>query len=531
MAYAGFLARATRKAPPSSAQSIHVPPPMGSINTIAAEIPPEDCVLRYNLIPAEYGLRLRLGSKEWCTGLTGGAVRTIIPFSAASSGDDKVFATTSTGIWDVTASSATPTESYTFGTSDTTSGYGVFTTMVTAAGHFLVYCDESNGALIWNGSAWAAMTLTGVTAGNIVAVCAHKNRLWFVEKNTGKAWYLPTNAISGTVTSYNMGARFKAGGSLVGLWSWTYDGGGGIDDALVAISSGGDVLVYQGTDPSTLGLWQLRGVWQVGALPAGRTIASDLGGDLLVMTRHGILPMSRLVLGSVQGDSTQYATIKVSSLWNKWMLTRAASRGWQMVQSPEDASVIVIAPNGESVASDQLVMSMLTKGWSQYRDLGMGNCAATYNGKLWYGTVDGKIRILDGYQDGRTIADPTTTTPITGSLLTGFATLGTPRQKRLSLVRPTWVSDTAEPEFQVEARYGWDLAEATTPAAAAASGPNTWDTGVWDTAVWGGDYMPTQAVRGLTGCGAQVALALKVRSQCRTILTGFDVSFTVGGLL
>jgi hypothetical protein len=44
------------------------------------------------------------------------------------------------------------------------------------------------------------------------------------------------NALYGTVTSWDFGSKFKHGGNLVGLWSWTVDGGIGIDDYLVAIA-------------------------------------------------------------------------------------------------------------------------------------------------------------------------------------------------------------------------------------------------------------------------------------------------------
>lgn len=516
-------------------EAISVPAPMGSINTIDAggAMPAGDCILRFNMIPAEYGLRVRLGSKEWCTGLTGGAVRCVLPFTASSPASNKVFATTSTGIWDVTSSSAAPTQVQAFGTTDATAGYGNSVVMVTAAGHFLVYCDESNGAFIYTESTglWTALSVTGVTASSLVHVASFKNRLWFTEKASGRGWFLATNAIAGAATSQNFGARFKAGGELVGLYNWTYDGGAGIDDSLVAISSGGDVLVYQGTDPSSASTFGLKGVWNVGAVPAGRTIASDIGGDLLVMTRSGILPMSRLVLASTQGDQSQYATGKIANLWNKCMLTRSAYRGWQMVQSPEDATLIVIVPNGEAAASDQFVMSIHAKVWSQYRDLGMGNCAATYDGKVWYGTIDGKIRIMDGYTDGRTIADPTTTTPITYSLLTAFSNLGTPNQKRLHRVRPTFVSETAYPTYKVQARYRWSVSEADAPTAGVTGGASDWDTAVWDTSLWGEDYAASQSVNGLVGVGPECALAIKGTSSTRTILTGFDVQWDAGGFL
>jgi hypothetical protein len=511
--------------------SVSIPAPMGSINTISAggDFPAGDCILRFNLIPAEYGLRVRLGSKEWCTGLTGGAVRCVMPFTAQVSASNKVFATTSTGIWDVTASSTTPTQVVAFGASDSQSGYGAYAVMVTSAGHFLVYTDETNGAYIYTetSGAWTTLSVTGVSAANLVHVASWKNRLWFTERGTGSGWFLGLNSISGAATSQNFGARFKSGGELVGLYNWTRDGASGMDDMLVAISSGGDVLAYQGTDPTSASTFGLKAVWNIGAMPAGRAIASDVGGDLLIAARSGLVSMNEILAGG----SPQYVTAKVQNLWNKWMLTRASYRGWQMVQSPEDATLIVLAPNGEAAPSDQFVMSLHSRVWSQYRDLQMGVCAASYAGKVWYGTIDGTIRIMDGYTDGRSLADPTTTEPITYSLLTAFSDLGTPNVKRLHMVRPTFVSETASPTYSVQARYGWNLAEADAPTASAAVGPSDWDTAVWDVALWGEDYSPTQNVNGLVGSGSICAIAIKGESSTRTILTGFIPYWDTGGAL
>src|SRR6184192_2796977 len=94
----------------------HVPAPIGGLNRIdaAGAMPETDAVLLYNLVAAEYGLRSRLGFREWVTGLVGtndNTVRTIIPFkgSKANGSTDKLFACTDKGIWDVSASTQTPT--------------------------------------------------------------------------------------------------------------------------------------------------------------------------------------------------------------------------------------------------------------------------------------------------------------------------------------------------------------------------------------------------------------------------------------
>jgi hypothetical protein len=93
-------ASSLRKARRNVTESAHIPAPVGGLNTIdpGYQMPDLDCPLLYNMIPAENGLRSRLGYKEWCTGVGSSTVPTIMPFAGSSTNGskDKLFAT-STG--------------------------------------------------------------------------------------------------------------------------------------------------------------------------------------------------------------------------------------------------------------------------------------------------------------------------------------------------------------------------------------------------------------------------------------------------
>ena len=536
-----MMRRARATAPPSL-QSAHWPAPMGGINAISAgsAMPTSDCLRLYNLVPAEYGLRSRLGSREWVTGLTGAAdnyVRTLMPFtgSAKNGANDRLFATTSSGIWDVTASSTSPTLALAFATTTGDAGYGTSCVMVTAAGHFLLYCDEVNGYHVFaeNSGSWTVVTMgvgatqiSGVDPASFVHVHVHKNRAWFVERDTGNAWYLAAGSIFGAANSLNMGRQFKAGGPLVGLYGWTYDGGAGIDDSLVGISNGGDVVIWQGTDPATD--FALRGVWQVGPPPAGRDLTASVGGDVWILTRFGLLPISQLVVGNTY-DRSRLPAAKIAPLLTSAMLTRASRRGWAMRLHPEDGVLLLMVPTNDGQATEQFAFSLTTPAWSQYRDLPVYS-TAVLGGKLYYGTVDGKVGINDGYIDGRTLADPSSYTAVQWALLTSFQNLGNARMKQVQMLRPTFITDGAAPSYNAQARYRYDFTELATVTEGATSG-DLWDAAVWDEAIWAGDYQATQNVTGTTGIGIDVAIAIRGTAITRTSLVGVDVLYTQGGVL
>lgn len=527
-----------RPPPPATVRSYQVPAPVGGLNTAESglSIPPTDCVQVYNLVPAENGLRSRLGSVEWVTGIDdiGQEVRSLLPFSGQTS--NRLFATNEAGLWDVSDSTDAPTEVLSFPLSGATSGIGVSTNIVTAGGHFLVYCDELNGLYVFDetGNTWAKVAsgtgpdeIDGVDPGDLVFCMVFKERLWFVERGTGSAWYLPPGQVFGAATEFPMGVKFRHGGTLVGLWDWTYDGGSGADDSLVAISSGGDVLVWQGVDPDDV-TFGLRGVWYVGKPPYGRLIASDFGGDLLILTRQGVTAMSRLVVGIPDARAEQL-TVKIANLFNAFMETRAEQPGWSINRHPEDNTLIVTVPQGTETARFQLVQAVATKGWFLYRDLDM-RCATEWDGQLYFGTTDGRVLKNTGYLDGVLLSDENAYTPIDWALITAFSDLGAPTQKQVQMLRPLFKVDGVPPSARLQAKYQYNTSELD-PVLLALSGAGAWGSMIWGTDVWGGDGAPVAPVRGATGMGSSVAVAVRGVSISRTVLVRIEVVYTAGGWL
>lgn len=554
-------------------------------------MPATDAVQCSNLVSSEYGLRVRLGYREWVTGLDGPA-RTEMPFtgSAKGGGNDKLFCATSSGIWDVGASTTTPTQSIAFPAQTTDSGFGVSHAMVNSAGHWLLYTDEENGYHVYSETAgtwtkvvaaatvaWVNTTayvvgdyrsnggltyvctvagtsagsggpsgtstsitdgtvtwswvpaISGVDPGNLVSVTVWKNRVWLTERNSHKAWYLDVGAIYGTATAISFGNQFRAGGHLVGLWNLTMDGGAGVDDHLIALSGGGDLVVYVGTDPSSSSTFGLKGAWNVGGVPVGRHVAETTpDGDVLVISSIGLVPVREYTQGAT--NPATFPTAKVANYFNLLVQRYRTNRGWAIHLHPEENALYVLVPTTEGSATTQLVMSLATRGWSEYADLPIYS-AASWGGKLYFGTVSGSVCVNDGYVDGVTLADPTSYTAIQYALLTAFQNLGTPKRKRLQTLRVHLLSGTPQPALSAAARYDFDFSTLSAVTQSLPTSGSAWDVAVWDTDAWGGEYTPTQQVFGATGQGSSVAVALRGAAISRTILVGVDVAFESGGLL
>jgi hypothetical protein len=649
-------AAAVARIRPGVIQAAHLPAMIGGLNAVnaAGAMPPTDCASLVNMLAAEYGLRSRLGHREWAIGLTGAAdeqVRTIIPFHGSTANKDRLFAVTSSGIWSATStgsvttvyaaatayavdafvtanattfgcktagtshasaglpsiwagttayvigdrvlnsdnvyicttggtsagaggpsgettgitdgtvvwdyqsadtaitdgtvvwthqgSNVAPALADTFSTTSGDAGYGIFTECINAAGaHFGIYCDEANGFRIYTESTdtWAAGGITTDAAetngpangpADLVFPIVFKSRIWFVEKNTARAWYMATGpAISGNATKFYFGHRFTAGGYLVGLWAWNFSGAGsGPDDLLVAVSSGGDVLIYQMSDPADPTTTKIKAQVNLGGLPKYRRIATDFGGDLLFLTKTGIVPLSRLVAGVIENDETSKTSFKISNLFNRTMVEKSALHGWSIVRHPEDNALIVTYPTTDGANTQQFAQAQATKGWSIYEDLPMFS-SAVWGGKLYFGTADGRVCVNDGYVDGRILADSSAFTDITFQVIPGFS--GDGRTIQGQECRTHWLVDGGAVAFNIAARYDFDLTPADAPGASS-SGSGGWDSGTWDGTTWGGDYAAVGYLRGLTGMGHHLSVAIKGKARSRTVLVGIDLRFTLGG--
>lgn len=359
---------------------------------------------------------------------------------------------------------------------------------------------------------------------NFVHVTAFKNRLWFTERDTDRAYYLDINSLFGTATSFSFGPKMRAGGHLIGLFNWSYDGGSGLDTLLVGISSGGDVVIYQGTDPSSASTFGLKGCWFVGAVPAGRRIATDYGGDLLVLSLIGVVPLSKLVVGGDEVDSKIYATGKIANLFNQLSSTRRTTLGWAMHIHPADNALLTLVPTDGVGPTEPLAMSFATRGWSRYRDIPIF-CGAVWAGDFWFGTAEGRVcRNVDYIDNVPLEGADDVSTPVKWSILTAYQSDA--YFKAVKQLRPIILSGSPTPVVDAQARYNFDMTEPEAPTGSPSGG---WDEEEWDEAVFGAELNSYSPIIGAIGCGRDVAIAMRGSATTRTVLVGVDVYFEKGG--
>jgi hypothetical protein len=400
----------------------------------------------------------------------------------------------------------------------------------------------TDGTVTWNFRSAFSATAIGTSLAdqhngfnadpaNFAAVCTWKNRVWLVERNTSRAWYSGINAIYGTYTSFDFGPKMQHGGPLAQLFNWAYDGGSGIDARLVGISTAGDIVIYGGTDPSSASTFGLVGSWYGGGVPYGRHLGTDYGGDLLVLTTTGVIPLSKLVIGNPIIDHTVYTTYKISNVINFAMDEFKTLNGWALQLHPTDNALLLTVPQAINQPTTQWAYSFASKGWFPYKDLPI-NSMGVWNGQLYFGTVDGRVCINTGYVDNVLRTNPDSFLPVQWRLLTGFENAGNARNKKVQFCRPTLLSQSPSPIVQTKVKYGYDLSPSGYPSGSVGTQDvGTWDVAVWDVDEWGGDYSAAQPLTGIIGLGRDVAIEVEGLANSRTVLEGIDVLFEQGGFL
>lgn len=512
-----------------------IPAPVGGINAVdnLVTLDPRYCLEAINFIADGRTMKVRPGYQAFATSVgDGNGIRTIIPFEASATANNRLFATAPEGIYNITAGGAIGAAEVAL-SNGTNTGWGVWTTFVSDAGtHYSFYADETDGLFRRaEAGTWAAVTdITGVAASALRFVMQFKGRIFLVEVDSGSAWYLAAGAISGAATEFNFGNKFNHGGKLVGLYSWTVDGGEGIDDHMVAVSSAGDVMVYKGTDPASAATWELVGQYYIGVPPAGRRIAKERGGELFLLSQYGITPLTRLLQGGDVRQQDTQLTRNIAPMISDTLAITTANFGWGMFDMPANNAFLVTTPKVTGMPFLQYCLSTHTLGWTQFEDFPVST-AGVYLGQFYIGDGTATVYKTNVNLDN-VAADGTGGVNIRFNLLTSFQEYGeVGLYHRIAFLRPVFLAGGA-PGTNLEARFDYDLADpAASESAGSLTGLATWDVSLWDVAIWGIAAVSLERVGSTTGIGRAMACAMAGSSNTDTGLMRIDIVYDTGGIL
>jgi hypothetical protein len=351
---------------------------------------------------------------------------------------------------------------------------------------------------------YTTIGITGVNSNTFIGVNLFKNRLYFTQKDSLNCWYLDVDAISGPASPLYFGGIARNAGYLQAMGTWTLDAGQGADDYAVFVTSMGEVIVYNGTDPDNADTWQLKGVWQLGQTFSRRCFFK-WAGDLLLLTQDGLVPLAG-ALQSSRLDPRINLTDKIFYAVSEAATTYFNNFGWQINYFASENMLILNIPitNG----TEQYVMHGITKSWGRFTGIQAYCWEVSGDADIHFGGngIIGDFYHIDS-DDGNNI---------TAAAQQAYSYFESPGQlKRFTMVRPTLQSSGGIPnvfcglstDFQTEINLGQ---VSFNPAS---FNDGIWDTSTWDNANWAGGRVTTKVWQGVTGLGFTGSINLNVATR------------------
>jgi len=440
---------------------------------------PGSCIISDNWMPTMKGLKLRGGCTRWC--VLPEAQPIVSGFEYVDGNQQRMYAANATKLYDVTSSVPVLIAS------GRTSGNYCASQLANLSGYWLIAVNETGDfPLRFDGTTWTVLNADQIIgpAGspvehgrNLSYVCKYRNRLFFIETKSMNIWYLGIDSIGGALTKIPLSGAATHGGYLMFMASWSIDAGDGIDDKLVIGTSEGEILIFTGSNPADPNNWRQEGRYQISP-PLGMNAHDNVGGDLLVLTVDGIVPISQAITKSAGQLELALITRTIKRMWRDEV---NAKRGlpWTMKKWDENGMNLITFPGGLPGRRYCLVMNNTTGAFA--RAVGWDAlCFLRMRGDLFFGTQDGIIMQANrtGLDDGL---------PYVATMVGGWEVFQSGSQEVVwHQARAVFSAPAGEPfEPQIAATVDYIVVIPPPPPAGPDPGvEDLWDEGLWDEAKW-----------------------------------------------
>lgn len=483
-----------------------IPPSVGGLNSLdaVANMPPTDAVILDNYFPGTADVPLRLGYQVWGSGITGN-VETLAPYTSGT--QKKLFAIAGGSVYDVTNNAAVGAPVVT----GLTNSRWQWVNFSNAGLEFLVMVNGIDPPLLYNGTTWQSITnastpiaITGVDPKTFAHVAVFAQRLWFSQVNSMQSYYLPIGQVGGAAALFDIGPQTTLGGFLMGIATWNIDNAAGLNPYIIFVTSMGEAIVYQGSDPSQSTSFGISARFRIGA-PVGRRFFEKYGSDVVFVTADGLTPLSKALLTD-RSSKDITLTEKISPSVNADAAAYRNNFGWQTVLYPDGNKLIVNVPSQEDLTSYQYVMNTITKAWCRFTGWN-AFCFAYFNNALWMGGKNFVAQADVGNDDGGLA--------INSDIKPAYSYFGLRGQEKFfKMMRPVFLSNSAfAPQIDLSVDFSQALPTSTPTFSQGSVTP--WDTTPWDAVPWGGNQVIQTDWESIDGEG--YAATFRMRAQTKGI--------------
>lgn len=451
-------------------------PPVGGWNArdALASMQPTDAVVLKNWFPRPSYVEFRGGHASHATGMTG-VGKTLMVYNKLT-GSNQLFCSTASGIFNVSSAGAVGASVLA-----RTNGKHQWVMFGDGTDNWMIGVNGVDDPAYYDGTTWTAVdegtspALTGYTGNAVdqfVGVNVFKGRLFFIPINSLDFWYLAAGAAGGALTKFSLAGEAKKGGYLLAMATWTRDGGSGVDDYAVFLTSEGEAIVYQGTNPSSSTTWAKVGSYTIGK-PLGRRCVIQYGAECVVITENGTFPLSALLQSG--DERAKFAlSYKIEPAFMDAARSYGSNFGWSAITFPAYDALLVNVPLAEDGEHEQYVMNTLTKSWCKFTEWDAEDFAI-FNGALYFCKDTAVYHAWTGTDDDGN--------NIIFYAKQAFQDFGDPLQKHVQLFMPILaVNGNVAYGADIDVDFGDDEIAGTVTYSV--TGGAVWDASNWDESYW-----------------------------------------------
>jgi hypothetical protein len=374
---------ANRKIFPESqgaGQLVSIPAPFQGLNTRDSFniLRPDEARVLENFLPDAGSCNIRPGYYTHCAGDT--VYKSIFVHSSPTArtilaaGDNKIF--------DVSGTSPIQISNTTI-TNDRWNTENL-------AGN-IVGVNGTDAPWIYNGTTFAAASFTGdsINVAKLATVQLVRDRLWFTIKGSADVCYAGSSAVGGALNKHQL-SQIATGGTCVDINSWSMaTGGEGPSDTTVFVMSTGEILVYSGNPGlgpgDATGFSLVARFNSVPPIPSSFGCTVKVGGELVVVTQNGPLPMSLIAQGFAFDPQKQGPWGKIAPSWKADYQRYGFNDGWSATYHAGIVYFNIITGTSQT---KQYVFNSSVPAWTTYTGMPVAQFAS--NGTdLFFAEISG----------------------------------------------------------------------------------------------------------------------------------------------
>lgn len=165
---------------------------------------------------------------------------------------------------------------------------------------------------VFDGSTLGEWSVSG-PSDYIVGGFAFRERMYVFEDKSKSIWYGSVGGVAGTFTEFPLDSITESNGLIMCGFAFTLSSGLDSQALWAVVLTTGEVIIYSGTYPAAPD-WVLVGKTKIAA-PVGYQSFVEVNGDVLVITKAGIISIRNLILGGLGSQKVASLTDEIEKYW------------------------------------------------------------------------------------------------------------------------------------------------------------------------------------------------------------------------